>query len=172
MSGGFVEAASRRRTVSSDVRVNIAVCLAGTGDGEPEPQRTIDSRLEVPFVQLCEKAGQEDHGNIRMVLERQKMAIPRDHILRLYGNRTFQNPIVRFVFKNVEGGSWTKNSRHVADLLNGFPHSVFRPVELCLKDSGCSVRIETDGKSLKCATDRLEDKHPRRVPPGMARADT
>ena len=50
------------------------------------------------------------------------MAISRDYVLGLCGDRTYENPIVRFVFKNVDGGSWTKNSRHVTDLLNGFLH--------------------------------------------------
>ena len=36
------------------------------------------------------------------------MAISRDYVLGLCGDRTFQNPVVRFGFKNVEGGLWTK----------------------------------------------------------------
>jgi len=42
-----------------------------------------------------------------MMLENQKMAISRDHVLGLCGDRRFQNPIVGFVFKNVEDGSGT-----------------------------------------------------------------
>jgi hypothetical protein len=38
-----------------------------------------------------------------MVFEGKKMAISRDQVVGLCGDRTFQNPIVRFVFKNVEG---------------------------------------------------------------------
>lgn len=49
----------------------------------------------------------------------------------------FEDPIVRLVFKNVESESWTKDSRDLTYFLNRFSCFVFRPVKLCLEDSGC-----------------------------------